>query len=375
MTPDFWNGKRVFLTGHTGFKGSWLSLWLARMGAQVTGFALAPPSKPSLFEMARVAEQITHEIGDITGLAALSAALRRAQPEIVIHMAAQALVRDSYVDPVGTYAANVMGTVHLLEAVRQVSGVRAVVIVTSDKCYQNLGDTTGFREDDPMGGYDPYSSSKGAAELVATSYRSSFFNADRYRDHGVAVASVRAGNVIGGGDWAKDRLIPDIIRALLNGEAPLIRSPHAVRPWQHVLEPLAGYLTVAERLVSDGPAIAEGWNFGPAPSDAQPVSWIADRMVALWGDGARWTLDNLVHPHEAALLYLDTEKAEQRLGYRPRWNLDRGLRATVDWAKAYRDGADMRTTTMTQIDAFIADAPTAATKSAADLPRRRDVRR
>jgi CDP-glucose 4,6-dehydratase len=243
--------------------------------------------------------------------------------------------------------------------------VRGVLIVTSDKCYRNtLTETTvarGLREDDPMGGFDPYSSSKGAAELATESYRNSFFHPDRYREHGTAVASARAGNVIGGGDWAKDRLIPDIVRALLAGEAPLIRNPRAVRPWQHVLEPLAGYLTLCEALVEQGPAVAEGWNFGPAPSDAQPVSWVADRMVELWGSGARWTLDNLSHPHEAALLYLDTTKARERVHYRPRWSLAQGLAATVAWAKAYSHQADPRATTLEQIETFMAADPTQAT--------------
>ncbi len=386
MTPEFWHGKRVFLTGHTGFKGAWLSLWLARLGARVAGYALVPPSSPSLFELGRVHEQVEHEIGDVTDLAALTASLRRSRAEIVIHMAAQALVRDSYVDPVRTYASNVMGTVNLLEAVRQVGGVRAVLIVTSDKCYENpsydsaansssrrdeapdLGPGRGpdqepghaFKESDPMGGFDPYSSSKGAAELVVASYRNSFFHPARYKDHGVALASARAGNVIGGGDWAKDRLIPDIVRALLRREPPLIRSPRAVRPWQHVLEPLSGYLTLCEALSETGAAAAEGWNFGPVASDARPVAWIADRMVAMWGEGASWTLDNNPHPHEAPLLYLDTEKARTRLGYRPRWSLDHGLAATVAWAKAYRDGEDVRAVTLEQITAFVGAGEQAA---------------
>ena len=276
IDADFWRGRRVFLTGHTGFKGGWLALWLQRLGADVTGYALDPPTTPSLFAVARVGAGMRSIINDIRDAETLAQAMREAQPEIVIHMAAQPLVRYSYQAPVETYATNVMGTVHLLEAVRQTDSVRAVVNVTSDKCYENREWVWGYRENEPMGGYDPYSNSKGCAELVTAAYRNSYFNPAQYSQHGVALASARAGNVIGGGDWAEDRLIPDILRAIAAGEAVNIRSPHAIRPWQHVLEPLSGYLLLAQRLIEDGPAHAEGWNFGPSEEDARPVQWIVE---------------------------------------------------------------------------------------------------
>ncbi|WP_428311604.1 CDP-glucose 4,6-dehydratase [Hydrocarboniphaga sp.] len=352
ISPAFWSGKRVFLTGHTGFKGSWLSLWLQAMGAKVSGFALAPETQPSLFDEAKVADGMQSRFGDIRDYEALSAALREAQPEIVIHMAAQALVRYSYTHPVETYAVNVMGTVHLLEAVRQCPGVRAVVSVTSDKCYDNKEWHWGYREDEPMGGYDPYSNSKGCAELVTASYRQSYFNPERYSQHGVALASARAGNVIGGGDWALDRLIPDFIRAISQGTAVTIRSPHAIRPWQHVLEPLSGYLTLAETLYTKGADYAEGWNFGPADSDARPVEWIVDRITRRWGDGASWNLDQAPQPHEAHYLKLDCSKARARLNWQPRWNLETTIDRIIDWHKAQLSGADVRAVTLQQIDEY-----------------------
>lgn len=346
MTPEFWRGRKVLLTGHTGFKGSWLSLWLADLGARVTGFALQPPTEPSLFEQARVAEVVDSRHGDIRDYAVLLEALREAAPEIVVHMAAQPLVRYSYANPIETYATNVMGTVHLLEAVRAVPSVRAVLIVTSDKCYENREWLWGYREDEPMGGYDPYSSSKGCAELVTSAYRRSFFSADGGQ---VAVASARAGNVIGGGDWAQDRLIPDMLRGFCDGRPVVVRNPLAVRPWQHVLEPLAGYLTLAQALVERGPAFAEGWNFGPSDDDVHSVQWIADRLVALWGEGASWELDRAAQPHEAAHLKLDSSKARARLGWRPRWPLELAMRHIVEWQRAMLGGADMRQVTLNQI--------------------------
>lgn len=351
-TPAFWSGKCVFLTGHTGFKGSWASLWLQAMGAKVTGFALPPDTTPNLFEVARVAQEMDSHIGDIRDYESLTAALHKAQPEIVIHMAAQALVRYSYAHPMETYAVNVMGTVHLLEAVRQCPSVRAVVVVTSDKCYENKEWYWGYREDEPMGGYDPYSNSKGCAELVVSSYRRSFFNPGKYDAHGVALASARAGNVIGGGDWALDRLIPDFIRAISQGDAVKIRSPQAVRPWQHVLEPLSGYLTLAERLYQKGSEFCEGWNFGPADTDVRSVQWLVERITQHWGDGASWTLEKEPQPHEAHYLKLDCSKARARLGWHPRWNLETTIDRIIDWHKAQLASDDMHAVCLQQISEY-----------------------
>ena len=355
MTPSvaFWRGRRVFLTGHTGFKGSWLSLWLTQLGAEVHGYALEPPTEPSLFERAGVMEGLaSHRIADIRNIDSLKASLAASRPEIVIHMAAQPLVRESYVDPVGTYATNVMGTVNLFEAVRLVDTVRAVLIVTTDKCYENQSWIWGYREIDPLGGYDPYSNSKACSELITSAYRSSFFNPANFAQHGVAIGSGRAGNVIGGGDWAKDRLIPDLMQAFMRRDVPPIRSPHAVRPWQHVMEPLSGYLLLCERLWRDGVAAGEGWNFGPTQEDAKPVSWIADRLVELWGESAAWRIDSAPGPHETSYLYLDTAKAASRLGYHPRWRLGDALSTIVDWYRTYRNGDDLRAITLAQISAF-----------------------
>jgi CDP-glucose 4,6-dehydratase len=352
MTPSFWQGKRVFLTGHTGFKGSWLSLWLQQLGARVTGYALAPPVGPSLFEAAAVAQGMDSLIGDIRDAHALREAMQAARPEIVIHMAAQALVRYSYAHPVETYATNVMGLVNFYEAVRATPGIRAVVNVTSDKCYENKEWPWGYRENEPMGGYDPYSNSKACAELVTSGYRSSFFNPEKYEQHGVALASARAGNVIGGGDWAEDRLIPDMLRAIAAGRPVQIRSPRAIRPWQHVLEPLSGYLTLAEHLHQHGAAYAEGFNFGPHDSDARPVEWIISRLCASWGDGAAWQLDGAPQPHEATYLKLDCAKARARLGWQPRWQLAHTIDQIVAWHRAHAAGADMRALTLAQIAAY-----------------------
>jgi CDP-glucose 4,6-dehydratase len=352
VNPAFWNGKRVFMTGHTGFKGSWLSLWLQQLGAEVTGYSLAPPTAPSLFYTASVARGMTSVIGDIRDLSALQAAMRAAKPEIVIHMAAQSLVRLSYDQPVETYATNVMGTVHVLESVRHTPGVRAVVNVTTDKCYENKEWEWGYRENEPMGGFDPYSNSKGCAELVTSAYRSSYFNSDAYGSHGVALASARAGNVIGGGDWAKDRLIPDILLAFEKSQPVVIRNPHATRPWQHVLEPLRGYLMLAERLYLDGPAFAGGWNFGPHGSDAKPVDWIVREMAKRWANGASWQVDSGSHPHEANYLKLDISKAGHYLKWQPVIQLHDALGLIVDWAKARLEGADVRELTSSQIRTY-----------------------
>ncbi len=352
MNPLFWRGKRVLLTGHTGFKGSWLSLWLQSLEANVIGYALAPPTSPSLFEVAGVGAGMTSIIGDIRDLENLRKVFARHEPEIVIHMAAQPLVRLSYSEPVETYSTNVMGTVNLLEAVRHTQSVRAVVNVTSDKCYENKEWVWGYREHEPMGGYDPYSNSKGCAELVTSAYRNSYFHPEKYNEHHVAMASARAGNVIGGGDWAADRLIPDIMRAIVKGEPVHIRNPHAIRPWQHVLEPLSGYLLLAEKLYQEGAAYAEGWNFGPGDEDARPVQWIVERLSNTWGEGASWKLDTGNHPHEAHYLKLDCSKAKARLHWQPRWPLAHTLNAIVEWHRAHRDGQDMRKTTLRQIDAY-----------------------
>ncbi|QSV46141.1 CDP-glucose 4,6-dehydratase [Geobacter benzoatilyticus] len=353
MTENsFWQGKRVFVTGHTGFKGSWLCLWLHTLGAEISGYALAPPTEPSLFELARVGELVDSSVADVRDLDRLKTEMAKAAPEIVIHMAAQPLVRDSYKIPVDTYAVNVMGTVHLLEAVRCCPSVRAVVNVTTDKVYENREWVWGYRENEPFGGYDPYSNSKACSELVTAAYRSSYFNPGDYGKHGVALASARAGNVIGGGDWATDRLIPDVIRAILAGEPVRIRNPHAIRPWQHVLEPLSGYLLLAQRLYEEGARYGEGWNFGPEEKDARPVEWLVRRICTLWGDDASYGIDKGDHPHEAHYLKLDCSKAGAELGWRPRWSLDSALESIVSWTKTYRDGGDLRRACLAQIEAY-----------------------
>jgi CDP-glucose 4,6-dehydratase len=349
---SFWQGKKVFLTGHTGFKGSWLCLWLNSLGAEVTGYALEPPTNPSLYELARVEELVSSVIADVRDLERLKAELVRVSPDVVIHMAAQPLVRDSYRIPVETYSVNVMGTVHLLESLRSCPGVKAVVNVTTDKVYENREWAWGYRENEPLGGYDPYSNSKGCSELVTAAYRSSYFNPRDYGQHGVAVASARAGNVIGGGDWAADRLLPDIIRSILAGEPVRIRNPHAIRPWQHVLEPLSGYLALAQRLYEDGAHYAEGWNFGPHDDDAWPVEWIVQRFCNGWGDGAQYIIDNGDHPHEAHSLKLDCSKAKSELGWHPRWGLDKSIDSIIDWTRSYRDKKDLREVCLRQIQDY-----------------------
>jgi CDP-glucose 4,6-dehydratase len=352
--PDrrFWEGRRVFVTGHTGFKGSWLCLWLHSLGARVSGYALPPPTQPSLFELARVGGWVRSTIADVGDLQALSRAMKAARPEIVIHLAARAIVRDSYRNPVATYETNVMGTVNLLEAVRHCRSVRAVVNVTSDKCYENQERARGYREHEPMGGYDPYSSSKGCSELVTSAYRRSFFNPEEYESHGVAVATARAGNVIGGGDWAPDRLIPDCVRAILKGDPVRVRNPGAVRPWQYVLEPLRGYLALARALCEAGPRHGGGWNFGPDSRDARPVGWLIQEVCRRWGQGAAFQVDLGRHPHEAHYLKLDCSKAKAELGWYPRWNLGRTLDSIVEWTHAYARNEDMRRVCLRQIKAY-----------------------
>ena len=345
--PAFWRGKRVLLTGHTGFKGSWLSLWLQSMEAVIRGVALDPPTEPALFKVAQVADGMEHRIADIRDYVVIQSLVHEFQPEIVIHMAAQPLVRLSYQQPIETYATNVMGTVHVLEAARYAGSVRAIVNITTDKCYENREWVWGYREDEPMGGHDPYSNSKGCVELVSSAYRRSFL-----KDAGIAMATARAGNVIGGGDWAADRLVPDILRALEKREPVLIRNPHAIRPWQHVLEPLSGYLLLAERLFEHGQTEAEGWNFGPRDEDARPVQWIVEHLCENWGHGATWSLQPGDHPHEASFLKLDISKARQRLHWTPRWTLETALTCITDWHRDWLAGADMRASTLAQIDAF-----------------------
>ena len=345
VAPDFWKGKKVFLTGHTGFKGSWLSLWLQSMGACVKGFALEPPTDPALFHVAKVGADMESEIGDIRDLPSISSSIKTFNPEILFHMAAQPLVRRSYDDPVETYATNVMGTVHVLEAARQCVNLRAIVVVTTDKCYENHEWEWGYRETEALGGHDPYSSSKGCAELVTAAYRRSFF----CNPNAPSLASARAGNVIGGGDWADDRLIPDALRAFECEQPVIIRNPLATRPWQHVLEPLSGYLMLAQKLHNDGTPYAEAWNFGPQDDGVQKVEWILDRLSTLWGGNAHWQIDGSVQPHEAQLLKLDISKARARLGWHPRWSLGRALESIIDWHQTWRSGGDIRKKTLDQI--------------------------
>lgn len=353
MNPTFWRGKRVLITGHTGFKGSWLSLWLQSLGADVVGYAMAPPSDPNMFTLASVADDMVSILGDVRDAERLRQVVAGSRPEIVFHMAAQPLVRESYKDPVATYATNVMGTVHLLESVRLAGSARAVVCITSDKCYENREWVWGYRENEAMGGYDPYSSSKGCAELVTATYRNSFFNPSKYVEHGTALATARAGNVIGGGDWGKDRLLPDILGSLVKGEPVILRNPQAIRPWQHVLEPLSGYLTLAERLYEDGPSYNEGWNFGPFDSEMKSVSWVVDQLVSLWGSAISWKQDEAFQPHEDMYLMLDSAKARHRLNWRPVLDITTGLQWTVEWMKSLQAGANMRRVSKYQIGRFM----------------------
>lgn len=360
MDPVFWRDKSVLITGHTGFKGAWLSLWLTSLGARVVGYSQHPPTSPSLFELAGVTDGMQSVIGDIRDFEHLRRTIQHWRPEIVFHLAAQALVRRGYRNPIETYHTNVLGTVHLLEAVRQTEGIKAALIVTSDKCYENTERQDAFKETDLLGGRDPYSSSKACAELVTAAYSSSYFKPPS--SWTTAVASVRAGNVIGGGDWAEERLLPDIIRGLIARKPVAIRSPHAIRPWQHVLEPLGGYLLLAERLYDDGAQFAGAWNFGPPGNGARTVEEVVRRVLELWDDGTEWIHDSNPQPHESGTLKLDCSKAQQQLGWKPQWGLDQALESTVTWYKAYVRGQDVREFTLKQIDSYqslIAEAESA----------------
>ena len=353
VDPGFWKGKSVFLTGHTGFKGGWLSLWLASMGAKVTGYALAPNTNPNFFQVANVEGGLAcSHIADIRDLEKLQKAMRDAQPEIVIHMAAQPLVRYSYANPVETYATNVMGTVHVLESIRALDCVRAAVIVTTDKCYENKEWAWGYRENEPMGGFDPYSNSKGCAELVTSAYRQSFFAPEKYAQHRVAVASARAGNVIGGGDWSQDRLIPDAIKAFESNQPLVIRNPLATRPWQHVLEPLSGYLVLAQALYQEGAQFNGGWNFGPRDEDARPVQEVVNLLIKNWGADASWKQDQEEQPHEAHALKLDCSKARQYLHWVPRWTLEQAIENITQWQQAYQQQRNMLEMSLKQIASY-----------------------
>jgi CDP-glucose 4,6-dehydratase len=351
--PKFWANRKVLITGHTGFKGSWLSTWLHALGADVTGYSLEPPTDPSMFELLCLREHLNDVTGDVRDLDRLSAAVRSAAPTVIFHLAAQSLVRPSYEDPIGTYTTNVMGTANVLQAARSTPGLEALVVVTSDKCYADRGDKRHHTEDDPMGGYDPYSNSKGCAELVTSAFRSSYFDkAGAASNRSVGIATTRAGNVIGGGDWAIDRLIPDIVRSIIARRPVQIRNPNAVRPWQHVLEPLSGYLVLAERLCADSGNFASAWNFGPLESDARPVAWIVERLASVWGDGFAWNVDEGDHPHESAFLMLDIKKAQAELGYSPRVDLGTALTWVAEWYDAFLSKKDLRKLTGRQIAAF-----------------------
>jgi len=354
VDPSFWQGKHVFLTGHTGFKGSWLSLWLTSMGVKVTGYALEPNTKPNLFEAMGI-QSLVHQsnIGDIRNLDNLQKIMQEAQPDILIHMAAQPLVRYSYLHPVETYATNIMGTVHVLEAARKISSLRATVVVTTDKCYENQEQDKGYSESEPMGGYDPYSSSKGCAELVTAAYRQSFFSEKSYSTHKHALASARAGNVIGGGDWSEDRLIPDAIKSFEANKTLMIRNPLATRPWQHVLEPLSGYLVLAEALYEKGLAYAAPWNFGPRDEDARSVAEVVNMLIEQWDGAASWEKEGSEQPHEANLLKLDCSKARQKLGWVPRWSLETAIKKIIEWRCFYQQNKNMQDVGLAQINEYM----------------------
>jgi len=349
IDKEFWQRKRIFITGHTGFKGSWLSLWLSYLGAEVKGYALNPPTSPSLFNEAKINSIIDSQIGDIRDWDAIYESMTVFNPDILIHMAAQPLVRYSYNAPIETYEVNVIGTAKVLEVARSCSNLKAIINITTDKCYENDGRSEGYKESDPMGGYDPYSSSKGCAELVSSAYRSSFL-----QGQGIGLASVRAGNVVGGGDWASDRLIPDIIRSFEKNEPVVIRNPKATRPWQHVLEPLSGYLILAQNLYKNQKDYSEGWNFGPNEQDVKPVEWVLDKMIAKWPNSS-WKLDNNSNPYEADYLKLNISKAQSKLGWKPVWDLSHTLDKIIEWNKAWLNKEDMQAVCLTEIKEYMID--------------------
>lgn len=355
VNKEFWKGKKVLITGHTGFKGSWLCLLLNNLGAEISGYALDPPTNPSLYNLCNIDSFVKSSIGDIRDFEKLLIKIETDKPEIIIHMAAQPLVRLSYNEPVMTYQTNIIGTVNLLEAIRisKEKSVRAIVNVTTDKCYENKEWLWPYRENEPLGGYDPYSSSKACSEIITSAYRNSYFNSKTYQEHKVAIATARAGNVIGGGDWAADRLIPDFIRAISQNEKIVIRSPYAIRPWQHVLEPLTGYLMLAEQLYLNGPEFAEAWNFGPADDDAKNVEWITKKICDLWGNGASYEIDKNLHPHEAAYLKLDSSKAKKNLGWKPNWNIEQTIEKIIEFCHVYKNNQNILVECNRQIDHFL----------------------
>jgi CDP-glucose 4,6-dehydratase len=355
VNKEFWKGKKVLITGHTGFKGSWLCMLLNLMGSEISGYALDPPTEPSLYKLCKIDDFVNSTIADIRDFDSLLQKIEKDKPEIIIHMAAQALVRASYADPVATYHTNIIGTVNLLEAIRisKFKTTRALVNVTSDKCYENREWIWPYRENEPLGGYDPYSSSKACSEIVTAAYRNSYFNPDSYSQHRVAIATARAGNVIGGGDWAADRLIPDIVRSVLENKPIIIRNPDSIRPWQHVLEPLTGYLALCENLYTRGPEFAESWNFGPDESDSRSVRWIVEKLCKMWGNNASYELDGNVHPHEASYLKLDCSKAKEVLNWRSQWTLDKALESIVEFTRTYVRKDDLNGLCKKQISDYL----------------------
>ena len=352
MNKEFWNKKKILVTGHTGFKGSWLSLWLQKLNANVIGFSKSVPTNPSLFELANIENGMTSIIGNVCDYDKLEKTIKEYKPEIVIHMGAQAILRESYSNPIETYATNVMGTVNLLESIRKTNNVKVILNVTTDKCYEPNESSKGHLETDRLGGYDPYSNSKACSELVTSSFRNSFFNPKEHQKHGISLASCRAGNVIGGGDWGKDRLIPDIMKGILNNEIIKIRNPNSTRPWQHVLDLLNGYLTLVEKLWSSGSEFSEGWNFGPLEDDERPVKWIVEKLTGLWAKDIRWNIDNSVNPHEENYLRLNCTKANSRLNWMPKLNLEQGLEWVIEWYKQYEQNNGIRKITEQQIERF-----------------------